>query len=234
MTRFRLLVLLWIGLIPLQAYAGDEGSKLMRFADTWGRQVVFTYEGDLWLVSRDGGEARRLTSHEGGESFAKFSPDGTRIAFNATYDGGRDVYVMDLRGGSPKRLTFHPAADFVQEWYPDGKSILFRSIGRTYPSRGFSLWKVPADGGMPERLPIDRGGLATLSGDGKAVAYNRIAREFATWKRYMGGMAMNIWLCWLDEGRFEQLSTHLGNDNFPMWIGDDIYYASDMDPADQN
>jgi len=209
------------------SFGGDEPAKLMRFADIHLDKVVFTYEGDLWLVHSQGGAARRLTSHDGGEVFAKFSPDGSKIAFTASYDGGSDVYVMDADGGPPKRLTFHPAADFVQEWFPDGGSILFRSNGRTYPSRDYSLWKVGVNGGMPERLPIDRGGLATISPDGSRIAYNRIAREFATWKRYKGGMAMDIWIAWLDEGHFEKITEFDGNDNWPMWIGGDIFYASD-------
>jgi len=210
------------------AFAGDTESKLMRFADVHGDKIVFTFEGDLWLVPSAGGEARRLTSHEGGESFAKFSPDGSKIAFTASYDGGgSDVYVMDVTGGTPRRLTYHPATDLVQEWYPDGDWILFRSIRRTYPSRDFSLWKVHIDGGMPVRLPIDRGGLATISPDGTRIAYNRISREFATWKRYKGGMAMDIWICWLQNGHFQKITTHLGNDNWPMWIGKEIYFVSD-------
>ncbi|MHC4946053.1 MAG: S41 family peptidase, partial [Planctomycetota bacterium] len=232
MRRFCLSLLVISAVFSLAANAQESPSKLMRYADTWGKKVVFTYEGDLWLVAREGGTARRLTSGEGNEIFAKFSPDGNRIAFTATYDGGADIYVMNLSGGAPQRITFHPGTDMVQEWYPGGEWMLFRSIGRNYPSRDFTLWKVRADGGMPERLPIDRGGLASLSGDGKAVVYNRIAREFATWKRYMGGMAMNLWICRLEEGRFEKITSHLGNDNWPMWDGDNIYYASDMVPGD--
>ena len=202
-------------------------NKLMRFADVHRDKIVFTYEGDLWLVSSSGGSAQRLTNHEGGEVFAKFSPDGTKLAFTAGYDGGTDVYVMDVAGGAPRRLTFHPGAEYVQEWFPDGEWILFRARGRTYPSRDFSLWKVNVNGGMPERLPIDRGGLATISPDGSRVAYNRISREFATWKRYHGGMAMDIWICWLKEGHFEKITSYLGNDNWPMWIGGEIFFVSD-------
>jgi tricorn protease len=199
----------------------------MRFADVRGDRIVFTYEGDLWLASKDGGSARRLTTHEGNETFAKFSPDGSKIAFTAAYDGGSDVYVMDAAGGEPVRLTYHPASDQVQEWFPGGEWILFRSRGRTYPSRDYSLWKIHVNGGMPVRLPIPRGGLATVSEDGKGVAYNPISREFATWKRYKGGMAMDIWICWCEEPRFEKITSFLGNDNWPMWIGNRIFYVSD-------
>ncbi len=228
MKRLILCLFVWtaFSLFVVGASAADQ-AKLMRFADMHGDRIVFTFEGDLWLIPADGGTAQRLTNHEGTESFAKFSPDGTKIAFTASYDGGTDIYVMDAAGGTPKRLTFHPGRDFVQEWFPDGEWILFRSVGRNYPSRDFTLWKVSVNGGMPVRLPIDRGGLATISPDGKRIAYNRIAREFATWKRYKGGMAMDIWICWLKDGHFKKITEFKGNDNWPMWIGGDIYYVSD-------
>ena len=74
-------------------------SHLMRIADVHEDQIVFNYESDLWLASTEGGLARRITNDPGGESWAKFSPDGKSIAFSAQYDGGADVYIMDAQGG---------------------------------------------------------------------------------------------------------------------------------------
>src|SRR5687768_7735517 len=99
-------------------------ARLMRFPDIHDNTVVFTYASDLWLVPAQGGIARRLTGDEGNEYIAKFSPDGSRIAFAATYDGNMDVYVMPAAGGEPKRLTYHNSVDIPIEWMPDGKSIL--------------------------------------------------------------------------------------------------------------
>src|SRR5438067_2059273 len=90
-------------------------------------QVVFTFAGDLWIAPRDGGDARRLTSGQGTESGAYFSPDGSMIAFTGEYDGNVDAFVMPAAGGVPKRLTYHPGPDVVCGWTPDGKSIVFRS-----------------------------------------------------------------------------------------------------------
>src|SRR5580765_1180563 len=123
-------------------------SHLMRFADIHEDKIVFTYEGDLWLVPSAGGDARRITNDPGEERYAKFSPDGSQIAFTAGFDGGRDVYVMDARGGIPKRLTYHPASDNVLDWFPDGKSILFRS--RRTGAGVEQLYRVSVDGGMEE------------------------------------------------------------------------------------
>ena len=94
-------------LFPILAAAAEEG-RFMRTPDIHGSTVIFTYEGDLWSVPASGGTAVRLTSHPGVESHVKFSPDGTTIAFTASYDGGEAVYIMPASGGVPERLTFLP------------------------------------------------------------------------------------------------------------------------------
>jgi tricorn protease len=213
--------------------AADAPTRLLRFADIAADKVVFTYEDDLWTAPVAGGDAQRLTRGDGAEIYAKFSPDGRFLAFTAEYDGNKDVYVMDARGGTPQRLTYHPADDRVLEWFPDGQSILFRS-NREYPQRAEEVYRVSVRGGMPEKLPVDRAGLATLSPDGKKIAYNRISREFATWKRHQGGTAMDIWMGALADGNFQKITDWPGDDNFPMWAGDAIYFTSDRNKGTLN
>src|ERR1700683_822691 len=90
-------------------------------------EIVFSYAGDLWTVSRNGGMATRLTAGAGTESSAAYSPDGATLAFSGEYDGNTDVFTVAAGGGVPKRITYHPEADRVVGWSPDGKQILFRS-----------------------------------------------------------------------------------------------------------
>ena len=210
------------------ALAGSvqAASHLMRYADVHQDRIVFTYEDDLWIVSSAGGDAKRITNDPGVEYAAKFSPDGARIAFTAQYDGGTDVYVMDARGGIPTRLTYHPAPDRVLGWFPDGQSVLFRSR-REYSFRAEEIYQVRLDGGMPEKLPVDRAGLASLSHDGERIAYNRMSRESRTWKRHQGGTAQDIWMGSLRAGDFKRITDWTGTDNFPMWHGEAIYFNSD-------
>ncbi len=204
----------------------DGVRHLMRCADVHEDQIVFTYENDLWMGSTAGGDARRITNDPGSEVWAKFSPDGKWLAFTAQYDGGADVYVMDARGGVPRRLTYHPAVDRVLGWWPDGERVLFRS-NREYPSRGEEIYLIGLDGGMPEKLPVDRAGLTAVSPDGSKIAYNRISRERNTWKRHQGGTAQDIWMGSLDKGDFHKITDWVGTDNFPMWSGNAIYFTSD-------
>ncbi|HTU34439.1 MAG TPA: PDZ domain-containing protein, partial [Candidatus Acidoferrum sp.] len=76
-----------------------------------------------------------------------------------------------------------------------------------------------------------RGGLTSFSPDGTTIAYNRIFRNFRTWKRYTGGMAQKISLYNLKTNHYEEIdSKYQGTDTFPMWHGDTIYFDSDQGP----
>ena len=190
MNKQLLLTLVACTSLSLQSRA--EEARLLRFPTTNGQEVVFTFGGDLYKAPLQGGEAVRLTSHTGYELFARFSPDGKSIAFTGEYDGNREVYSMPIQGGEPKRLTYTStnARDDVGDrmgpnnvtmtWTPDGKHIIYRN--RISSSFTGKLWSVPVDGGMPEQLPLPEGGFCSYSPDGKKLAYNRVFREFRTWK----------------------------------------------------
>ena len=232
MSKRGILALLTVFLLTAVTLNAAEESRLMRYPDIYGDNIVFSYGGDLWLVSSAGGTASRLTTHIGGEAFAKFSPDGKTIAFSAGYDGNFDVYTIPAIGGIPKRITYHPKADMTLDWHPNGKKILFRSNkdAKTNPGPRYSrLYTVDAEGGYPEELPLFEGELTSYSPDGKKIAYNRIAREFRTWKRYRGGMEQNVWIYDFDKNTAEKITEYDGTDAFPMWYKDSIYFISDRD-----
>ena len=91
--------------IPLLSMTAEE-ARLLRFPSTNGSEIVFSYAGDLYRVSVNGGEAQRLTSHVGYEMFPRFSPDGKTIAFTGQYDGNTEVYTVPAEGGEPLRITY--------------------------------------------------------------------------------------------------------------------------------
>src|SRR5215472_16354808 len=163
-------VLLFFAVAFLQAAQSDP-PLLLRFPSANQTHIVFNYAGDLWIVSREGGEAHRLTSGVGTESLPFFSPDGSTVAFTGEYDGNRDVYVVPAAGGVPQRLTYHPGADEVIGWTRDGKSVLFRS-GRNSYSFGFHrLYTIPLTGGMASEVPLPRAEEGFYSPDGLHMAY---------------------------------------------------------------
>src|SRR5580698_6396306 len=205
-------------------------TRLLRFADISKDRVVFGYAGDLWIASREGGAARRLTSAPGDELYPKFSPDGKWIAFTGEYDGNPDVYVMSAEGGEPKRLTFHPSNDIVLGWTPDGRDILFRSDRfSTNLRRTTRLYLVSPHGGTAHPLPVPRGDLTSFSPDGTKIAYLETSQEFRTWKRYRGGWSLPISIYDLKRNTYEELPKTAGMDMFPMWHRNSIYFISDRD-----
>src|SRR5258707_6123519 len=119
MNSLKLIVALLLSVF-LSEIAVAQGTRLLRHPTVSRDSVAFEYAGDLWIVSRSGGQARRLTSTPGAEIDPYFSPDGTEIAFTATVAGNTDVYVMPAAGGDAKRLTYHPRFDRVRGSTPDG------------------------------------------------------------------------------------------------------------------
>ncbi|MFW6352262.1 MAG: S41 family peptidase, partial [Bacteroidota bacterium] len=220
----------------LKAY---EDARLMRYPDTNGEKIVFVYAGDIWSIDADGGEAKKLTSHEGFELFPRLSPDGNWIAFSAEYSGSRQVYVMPAEGGTPQQLTFYndvgpmpPRGGFdhvVLGWTPDSKKVLFRGNRTEYGQRMGRYFTVSIDGGFEEELPVPFGGFANLSPDGQKIAFTYPDREFRTWKRYKGGRATDVWVYDLENEVSEQITDFVGSDQIPVWHGNKIYFASDED-----
>src|SRR3982751_3894376 len=105
-TVLRSALALALGTLACSAVAQ---SKLLRFPDICNDRVVFTYGGDLWTVSAQGGTAVRLTAGPGLQQSAKFSPDCSEIAFTGEYSGEDQVYVMPANGGVPAQLTDYAA-----------------------------------------------------------------------------------------------------------------------------
>jgi tricorn protease len=204
-------------------------ARMLRHPDVSATQIAFVYAGDIWVVPKTGGVAHRLSSPRGEESFPRFSPDGSQIAFSGNYDGNTDIYVMPAAGGMPTRLTFHGGNDRVLDWHPDGQSILFASGRASEKDRFNQLWLMPAAGGLATKLPMPYGEFGSISQDGKTLAYVPITTDFSTWKRYRGGMAPTIWLFDLEKQTAKNLTGYQSGNSQPMWHGSTLYFLSDRD-----
>ena len=162
-----------------------------------------------------------------------------QVAFTAQYDGNTEVFVVPADGGEPKRLTYTATLgrdevsdrmgpnNIVMGWTPDGKNVLFRSRMRSFNDFIGQLFTVPVAGGLPEPLPLPRGGFASYTADGGQLVFNRVFREFRTWKRYRGGMADDVWLYDFATKKTEQLTDDPAQDIFPMVVGGKVYFISD-------
>jgi tricorn protease len=205
-------------------------ARMLQCPDVSASQIVFSYAGDLWVVPKEGGTATKLSSPRGQELFPKFSPDGLRIAFNAAYDGNTDVYVLPAGGGLPVRVTNHGMTDRLLDWTPDGRKILFASSMASGKQRFSQFYLVPAEGGLPEKLPVPYGEMACLSPDGGKIVYTPQTQAFRTWKRYRGGWAPDLWMFDLGTLASERISASDASDEFPMWHGGRLYFLSDRGP----
>jgi tricorn protease len=200
---------------------------LLRSPSLSKTQIVFVYAGDLWIVTRDGGEARRLTTGVGTETNPVFSPDGSMIAFTGEYDGNVDVYVVPASGGVPRRLTYYPGPDDVAGWTPDGKQVLFVSGRLSETARTAQLFTMPLNGVFPSEVKLPMAYEGSYSADGSRLAYVPLPRGFQAWKRYRGGMATPIWIANLSDSSIERIPRDASNDFNPMWIGNKVYFLSD-------
>ncbi|HEV3039730.1 MAG TPA: hypothetical protein VHA33_18320 [Candidatus Angelobacter sp.] len=217
-------------LFVFTSLAQASGPLLMQKPTLSKTHITFSYAGDLWLVSREGGVAHLLTSGSGTKTGPVFSPDGSMIAFTGDYDANVDVYVMPAAGGVPRRLTHHPGVDELVGWTPDGKRVLFRSNRNSYA--GFNrLFTVPLEGGLPRELPLPTAEFGAFSPDGKHIAYvpvdNNRRLSAIGWKRYRGGKASRIWVANLSDLSIHEVPREASNDGNPMWIGNKVYFLSD-------
>lgn len=233
MKKGLLALLVSIGFLAGMSWGATE-ARFMKYPDIHGDTVVFTYEGDLWLVDAGGGTASRLTSFPGNEFAARFSPDGEWLAFTASYDGPQSVYRMPAGGGPPLRLTWCPDIGQTLGWTPDGERIFFRSMMDMFISRDPNLYFVSRDGSAPERFPVDRGVLASFSPDGRQMLYCRKGREEYQWKRYKGGDNQDIWRYDFGKNQFAPVSDYAGKSSYPMWVNDRMYFVSDRDTGIAN
>ncbi|RME00184.1 MAG: peptidase, partial [Deltaproteobacteria bacterium] len=196
-----------------------------RFPSIHGEDVVFVSEDDLWHVPAAGGVARRLTGGIAAVTHPAISPDGKLVAFSGKLEGPAEVYLMPLSGGEPRRITFTGHGTNVVGWDRQGRILFISSWRQPFPALT-EIYAVPAEGGMPEKLPY--GWAKSISfHPGGGIVIGRNATDPAIWKRYRGGTEGEIWIDPEGKGAFRKLFTLAGNVSRPMWIGERIFFLSD-------
>ena len=218
-------------------------AALPRFPQPYGDRIVFVADGNIWSAPKTGGTAERLTSAPGQDMMPRVSPDGRWIAYTEASKAGTDVWVIPAAGGAARRLTYHPTTEagtggrhgpdnMVVTWTPDSRNVVYLTKKDQWNTWIQNMYQVPVSGGAPTPMPIDSAvGLATFAPDGHTIAYNRIFRNFRTWKRYNGGLAQQVFTYDLNTHQAVQLTNWSGTNTSPMWWGRKIYYLSDQDAA---
>jgi len=190
-----------------------------------GQTVVFSFQGDLWSVSSQGGQASRLTAHEAYDAHAVFSPDGTQLAFASNRYGDDDIFIMPTGGGAPKRLTYASSTDRPGAFSPDGQTLYFASRRLFEFPMGAQIQQIPVSGGTPSRLvDIFADEVATHDGNTFIIAQGRVKPN----RLYYRGSYQRELHSWTRGSDPKPLTENRGYDRNPMvdddgrvfWIGD--------------
>lgn len=197
-----------------------------RFPALHGDTLVFTAEGDLWMVDAGGGVARRLTSGQGEETNATIAPDGRTIAFDGAYEGPTEIYTVPVTGGVPTRRTW--GGGLPVGWTPDGKLLIASGVLSTLPD--LRLFTLDLATGVRTPLPLAQAADGAFDRAGGTLVFTRFAFQGSHTKRYKGGTAQNLWK--LAAGAPEAVpltADYPGTSKAPMWWQGRIYFASDRD-----
>jgi tricorn protease len=207
--------------------ASAQAPLLLRNPSLSKDRIAFLYADDIWTVSRDGGEAERLTSIAAVVAGPFYSPDGASIAYSAHLHGNDDVYVIASSGGVPRRITWHPTGSYVVGWTPDGKDVLIASMASSF-RHYLRFYRIHADGsGSPDPLPLPSGFEGSFSPDGQTLAYEPLTKWQPAWKRYHGGQTTPIWIVNLKTLDLVKVPRDNSNDSDPVWVGSQVYFLSD-------
>jgi tricorn protease len=225
-----LLACLLVSVTSVFATDAAAQTRFLRQPSVSATEIAFVHANDIWVVGRDGGAARRLTTNEGAETEPAFSPDGQWLAFTGQYDGNQDVYLVPATGGQPQRLTWHPSADAVQGWTSDG-DILFRSGREAVPTRLWKFFSVSRQGGYPEALPVHQAYQGEMSEDGSMLAYQEIQLWDPGWRNYRGGQAQPVRVVSLPSLDLQTPSWEGERHLDPSWMDGSVYYMSERDYA---
>ncbi|MBS1721994.1 MAG: PD40 domain-containing protein [Armatimonadetes bacterium] len=201
-----------------------DAQPILKDPDIHGDKMTFSCEGDIWLGDLTTGKAVRLTKDEGKEDAPCFSPDGTMIAFHGEYDGLRGAYVIPVEGGPPRRVSFASEFRSVTGWTPDGKNVVFRKFGTP---TNYEYWLAPVGRGVFKKIPLEFSSHLWFGHDSDHYVFTRFNRWSSNWFRYIGGMQNQIWM--YDGTKFKQITDQKGTNEYPVWCGDNIYFANEQD-----
>ncbi len=203
-----------------------------------GSTIVFSYKGDLYSVSSEGGEAKILTAHEAYDFRPVWSPDSKTIAFASNRFGNFDIFTIPASGGKATRITFYSTGEYPNGFTPDGKHILYSSLIQDnplnveYPARTLDeLYMIPTNGGREKQVLSTPAQFAKYNTAGDKIIYQDCKALENQWRKHnIQGFARDIWMYDSNSGSHTKLTTFKGDDRWPVFANadKDIFYLSEQ------
>jgi serine/threonine protein kinase/Tol biopolymer transport system component/Tfp pilus assembly protein PilF len=135
---------------------------------------------DIWEMNADGSNQRQLTAGAGRNYAPVASPDGRYVLFHSNRSGVWQIWRMDRDGSNAVQLTDGKENSNWPQVSLDNRWVIYEHIDAgTFPV----LWKMPIDGGAPQRLTDKLSMRASISPDGRMIAYwEKDAEPNAPWR----------------------------------------------------
>ncbi len=216
-----------------------ESPKWLRYPSISpdGKNIVFTYKGDLYKVATRGGVARQLTFHDAHDYMPVWSNDGRKIAFASDRYGNFDIFLMDAEGGPATRLTWHSNDESPFTFSHDDENVIFggarqdKAEHRQFPTASQpELYKVPVSSGRVDQVFTIPAEYVQVSGDGSKMIYHDKKGGESEWrKHHKSAITRDLWIYDSESNEHTMLTDSGWEDRHPVFSPDEqsLYYLSE-------
>ena len=193
-----------------------------------GKEIAFSYKGELFTVGIEGGNAKRLTSDPGFDGKPVWTPDNKYIAFSSDRRGSDDIFLIAATGGTPRRLTTFSRNEepltfindsillFNTQYLPGEKTSRAPFLTQIY------CLNINRENDKPKlylSLPVNS---ASANAKGELLLEDRKGFEDVLRKHERSSGTSDIIL--KNQDNFSKLTDFNGNDKSPAWGKDNKYY----------
>jgi tricorn protease len=197
-----------------------------------GSQIAFSFQGDIFKVPANGGQAIRLTIHEAYDADPVWSNDGKQIAFSSARYGNKDVFVIASGGGVARRLTYHSSDDIPSDFSPSGDKIIFSSsrlddeTTSIFPTGALpELYEVQVKGGQEKRIISSPAEAANYSADGTWLFFHDKKGYEDQWRKHQtSAVTRDLWLYNTKEKNYYPVTQSATEERNPVFGDNGDYY----------